>query len=69
MGKYARIGLLVGAGACLLAVMVDWVVEELHEEAIESTDDYAAQPDTQAPAPAAEPAPESAPSAASPPSP
>lgn len=65
MGKYARIGLLLGASACLLAVMVDWVVEELHEEATESTDDYAAQPDTQAPAPA----PESAPSAASPPSP
>ncbi|HSZ38361.1 MAG TPA: hypothetical protein VK817_00225 [Trebonia sp.] len=31
MGKEARIGLLLGATACLLAVMVDWVVEELHE--------------------------------------
>lgn len=29
MGKQARIGLLLGAAACLLAVMVDWVVEEL----------------------------------------
>lgn len=31
MGKEARIGLLLGATACLLAVMVDWVVEELAE--------------------------------------
>ncbi len=31
MGKEARIGLLLGATACLLAVMVDWVVEELHQ--------------------------------------
>lgn len=31
MGKEARIGLLLGASACLLAVMVDWVIEELHE--------------------------------------
>lgn len=30
MGKEARIGLLLGAAACLLAVMVDWVVEELN---------------------------------------
>jgi hypothetical protein len=30
MGKEARIGLLLCASACLLAVMVDWVVEELH---------------------------------------
>ena len=29
MGKEARIGLLLGASACLLAVMVNWVVEEL----------------------------------------
>ncbi len=29
MGKEARIGLLLGASACLLAVMIDWVVEEL----------------------------------------
>jgi hypothetical protein len=34
MGKHARIGLLLGASACLLAVMVDWVLEELraHEQ-------------------------------------
>jgi hypothetical protein len=32
MGKEARIGLLLGASACLLAVMVDWVIEELHKE-------------------------------------
>jgi hypothetical protein len=30
MGKQARIGLLLGASACLLAVMVDWVIEELN---------------------------------------
>lgn len=29
MGKEARVGLLLGATACLLAVLVDWVVEEL----------------------------------------
>lgn len=29
MGKKARIGLLLGATSCLLAVMVDWIVEEL----------------------------------------
>ena len=29
MGKEARIGLLLGAAACLLAETVDWVVEEL----------------------------------------
>ena len=29
MGKEARIGLLLGACACLLAIMVDYVVEEL----------------------------------------
>jgi hypothetical protein len=32
MGKYARIGLLLGASGCLLAVMVDWVIEELHQQ-------------------------------------
>lgn len=26
MGKRARIGLLLGATSCLLAVMIDWVV-------------------------------------------
>jgi hypothetical protein len=29
MGKEARIGLLLGGTACLLAVMVDWVIREL----------------------------------------
>ena len=33
MGKEARLGLLLGASACLLAVMVDWVVEELNQPA------------------------------------
>ena len=32
MGREARVGLLLGASACLLAVMVDWVVEELAYE-------------------------------------
>jgi hypothetical protein len=31
MGKHPRIGLLLGASACLLAVMVDWAVEELNQ--------------------------------------
>jgi hypothetical protein len=31
-GKEARIGLLLGATACLLAVMVDWVIEELDSD-------------------------------------
>lgn len=30
MGRHARIGLMLGASACLLAVLVDWVVEELN---------------------------------------
>ncbi len=29
MGTEARVALLLGASACLLAVMVDWVIEEL----------------------------------------
>lgn len=29
MGTEARVGLLLGAAACLMAVLVDWVVEEL----------------------------------------
>lgn len=29
MGNEARIGLILGAAACLVAVLVDWVVEEL----------------------------------------
>jgi hypothetical protein len=32
MGKEARIGLLLGATAALLAIMVDWVIEELNRE-------------------------------------
>jgi len=32
MGKEARIGLLLGAAACLMAVMVSWIVEELQEQ-------------------------------------
>lgn len=32
MGKEPRIGLLLAACACLLAVMVDWIVEELNED-------------------------------------
>ena len=31
MGKHARIGLLLGASACLLAAMAGWVVEELNQ--------------------------------------
>ena len=31
MGTEARIGLLLGASACLLAVMVDWVIEDLNK--------------------------------------
>lgn len=37
MGKEARIALLLAASACLLAVMVDWVVAELHESSTESS--------------------------------
>jgi hypothetical protein len=29
MGKEARIGLILASTACLLAVMVDWIVEDL----------------------------------------
>jgi hypothetical protein len=32
MGKEARIGLLLGASACLLAVMIDWTIEELQQQ-------------------------------------
>lgn len=31
MGHEARMGLLLGATACLLVVLVDWVVQELAE--------------------------------------
>jgi hypothetical protein len=36
LGREARIGLLLGASACLLAVMVDWVIEELNQPAARS---------------------------------
>ena len=32
MGREARIALLLAASACLVAVMVDWVIEELNED-------------------------------------
>ena len=32
MGREARVGLLLGATACLVAVMVDWVIEELKKD-------------------------------------
>jgi hypothetical protein len=32
MGKEARVGLLLAAASCLMAVMVGWVVEELNAE-------------------------------------
>ena len=32
MGKEARLALLLAASACLLAVMVDYVIEELTAE-------------------------------------
>lgn len=28
MGKEARMGLVLGAAACLMAVLVDWAIEE-----------------------------------------
>jgi hypothetical protein len=37
MGKHARIGLLLGASACLLAAMVGWVAEELNRFASATT--------------------------------
>jgi len=33
MGREIRIGLLLAAASCLMAVMMDWVVEELTSEA------------------------------------
>jgi hypothetical protein len=55
MGKHARIGLLLGACACLLAIMVDWVIEELreHEQAEQSAEDNEARPATAAESPEA----------------
>jgi hypothetical protein len=58
MGREARIGLLLGAAACLVAVMVDWAIEELREEEGSSTgQDGLAEPtsaDKKESAPAAE---------------
>jgi len=31
MGRHARVALLLAATSCLLAVMVDWVVEEMNK--------------------------------------
>lgn len=31
MGKEARVALTLAAAACLLAVMGEWVMEELHQ--------------------------------------
>ncbi len=33
MGREIRIGLILAAAACLVAVLVDWAVEELNSEA------------------------------------
>jgi hypothetical protein len=53
MGQHARIGLLLGAAACLLAVMVDWVIEDLnrHEEAERSMQEAQTRPVAATPAP------------------
>ncbi len=44
MGKHARIGLLLGASACLLAAMVDWVIDELNEHGNPSAGKLASPP-------------------------
>jgi hypothetical protein len=31
MGTEARVGLILAAAACLLATMIDWIVEELND--------------------------------------
>ena len=49
MGKEARIALLLAATACLLAVMVDWAVEELNEQP-GNPDDAGTRPSTDVPA-------------------
>jgi hypothetical protein len=36
MGKRPRIGLLLGAAACLLAVLFDWIVVELNRKPTQS---------------------------------
>jgi hypothetical protein len=49
MGKHPRLGLLLGAAACLLAVMFDWIVLELRSSS-------AKEQSLPIPLPAAEPA-------------
>jgi hypothetical protein len=44
MGKHARISLLLGASACLLAAMVDWVIDELNELGTPSAGKLASPP-------------------------
>jgi hypothetical protein len=36
MGREIRIGLILTAAACLVAVLVDWVVKELNSEAAQA---------------------------------
>jgi hypothetical protein len=48
MGREIRIGLLLAAASCLMAVMVDWVVEELTSQAPQFTAE-APQASSQAP--------------------
>lgn len=42
MGREARVALILTAAGCLLAVLVDWAVQELNGEATQL--DVAAQP-------------------------
>lgn len=42
MGREARVALILTAAGCLLAVLVDWAVQELNGEAMQP--DVAAQP-------------------------
>ena len=36
VGREIRVGLILAAAACLVAVLVDWVVEELNSEATQA---------------------------------
>jgi hypothetical protein len=38
MGRHARIGLLLAGTCCLLAVMADWIVEELNKLSRQDTE-------------------------------
>jgi hypothetical protein len=42
MGREARVALILTAAGCLLAVLVDWAVQELNDDATQP--DVAAQP-------------------------